>query len=52
MNPSNLFDYKDTPLSPSLAENVSNIETVLGKSSDLLLNPFFYRKHSLQSYLL
>lgn len=41
MNPSNLFDYKDTPLSPSLAENVSNIETVLGKSSDLLLNPFF-----------
>ncbi|MDE5992626.1 MAG: hypothetical protein K2G87_06210, partial [Oscillospiraceae bacterium] len=41
MNPSNLFDYKETPLSPALAENVANIETILGKSSDLLLNPFF-----------
>ena len=41
MNQPNLFDYKETPLSSVLAENVANIETVLGKSSDLLLNPFF-----------
>lgn len=34
------FDYKNFRISKSLRENVSNLQNILGKSSDLLLNPF------------
>ncbi len=40
MNIPNVFDFKEVQLSRSLRENVSNIETILGKTSDLLKNPF------------
>ncbi|MBP1561395.1 MAG: spore germination protein [Oscillospiraceae bacterium] len=37
----NGFEYENTPLAKSLEENIRNIERILGKSSDLLLNPFY-----------
>ena len=36
-----MYDYEKVPVTSSLDENISNIENILGKSSDLLSNPFF-----------
>lgn len=41
MNTPNVFDFKEVPLSKGLRENTANIESILGKTSDLLENPFY-----------
>ncbi|MGN0674336.1 MAG: spore germination protein [Oscillospiraceae bacterium] len=41
MNLPDAFEYKKVHISRSLRENITNIENILGKSSDLLLNPFY-----------
>lgn len=37
----NMYEFKNISVVKSLDENVRNIERILGKSSDLLTNPFF-----------
>ncbi len=41
MNNLNYNNYKNVPLSLSLDDNIKNIQDILDKSSDLLLNPFY-----------
>lgn len=36
-----MYEFEKFPVTGSLDENVKNIENILGKTSDLLLNPFF-----------
>lgn len=36
-----MYEFENVPVTASLDENIKNIENILGKSSDLLLNPFF-----------
>ena len=35
-----MYNFEKIPLVRSLSENIQNIERILGKSSDLLMNPF------------
>ena len=37
----NMYEFENISIVKSLDENVRNIERILGKSSDLLTNPFF-----------
>ncbi len=36
-----MYDFEKFPVVSSLEENISSIENILGKTSDLLMNPFF-----------